>query len=94
MNTQLSCLLVLNVAVEESEVVNRRKKKKHRRLQIRKEFISGLKKLKSEEIDLGKTECSGKRKSWRLVKTKATRLDSDPRKGIICTYGMGCRKLF
>jgi len=65
------------------------KKKKHKktqgRLQVRKEFIWGLKKLKSEEIDLGKTECSGKRKSWGLVKTKATRLDSDTRKEIIYT---------
>ena len=54
-------------------------------LQIRKEYIGDLKKLKSEEIDLGKTECSGKRKSWGLVKTKATRLVSDTRKEIICT---------
>ena len=87
MNTQLSCLLVLNVAVEEPEVVNQKKKNKTKqgRLQIRKEYIGDLKKLKSEEIDLGKTECSGKRKSWGLVKTKATRLVSDTRKEIICT---------
>ena len=87
MNTQLSCLLVLNVAVEEPEVVHQKKqnKTKQGRLQIRKEYIGDLKKLKSEEIDLGKTECSGKRKSWGLVKTKATRLVSDTRKEIICT---------
>ena len=87
MNTQLSCLLVLNVAVEEPEVVHQKKqnKTKQGRLQIRKEYIGDLKKLKSEEIDLGKTGCLGKRKSWGLVKTKATRLVSDTRKEIICT---------
>lgn len=45
--------------------------KKHRRMQIRKEFIWGLKLCNLGDVDLGNPECSKEEKEPRLIKTKS-----------------------